>query len=154
MLFNGKNQMVQKYSYLAKLKLSQILIFLNHIWHTLFGPIGLEFFMRAPETIIYRFWFFGPRLPGKWVWSPRPPLMVSGLQTQPKSWVEYYLEIMFSEFSGVTTPLLPPPSIKNLMKFLPSSLETYLSLTNFSLILCPFFADYLCHDSQPLVNGY
>ena len=50
----------------------------------------------------------GPLLAGKWAWPPRAPLMVWGLQTQPKRcptgwtfWANRYLEIMFSKFSGV-----------------------------------------------------
>ena len=90
------------------------------------GPPGLKFFMGVQETIFYRLVmrnlcydaYFSVLilrllLAGIWAWSPNAPLMVWGLQTQPKSWSTWrtfwanrYLEIMFSKFSRVNPPPL------------------------------------------------
>ena len=73
MWFTGKNRIklvsLKKYSYSAKLWPKNGVQ--AHICHTL---------------LMLSAHFFGPLLTGKWAWSPRAPLMVWGLQTQPKSW--------------------------------------------------------------------
>ena len=86
--------------------------------HTFFGQIRRLLFIDRSwwgdiqfMMLIFHFWFFGSFLMRKWVWSPRAPLLVWGLQTRPKIWptwwtfwANHYLEIRFSKFSGESHP--------------------------------------------------
>ena len=82
-----------------------VLVSVKNIDHYL--SIGYE--KSKLRCLFFSFDFFGPLLVGKWAWQPRAPLMVWGLQTQPKSWptgwtfwANRYLEIMSWNFQGWT----------------------------------------------------
>ena len=76
----------------------------------IFGPIGnsgdyyLSICDEESKLDAYFPLLFEPLLAGKWAWPPSAPLIVLGLQTQPKCcrpfawafWVNYYVEIMLS----------------------------------------------------------
>ena len=89
----------------------------NKVWKFLWELrrlLSIDWWWESYDAY-FSFSIFWATFGGKMGWPPHAPLMFWGLQTRPKSWptwwtfwVNRYLDIMFSKFSGVN---LPPPTL-------------------------------------------